>query len=776
MKGIKRVLAVLLSFAMIMGLAAVTGSNQVEAAKKKAKAKKVKVTKVKVNAPYAKKAYVAKGKSIKLSANVTVRPNKKANKKVKFVSKNKKVATVTSKGVVKAKKTGTAKIVVSSKKNNKKKTTVTVKVVKNPVKKVTLNKKNTSLDAGGTLTLKAKVSAKKGASKRIYWKSSKPSVATVSQKGVVMAKKAGGTTITALATDGSKKKATCKVTVSNAVNMTGMDVLNRQSVSFSLDKAYGLSAANISVMVKSTPNGTYRKQMKIDNISSADSKNYTVVLNNKTRIWDNEYVQVSIPSLPGNVKSMEKQYTEPLTAYTADQVSLWTVDNYDKVSFSFGGDGYAQYSISGLPAGLVSEVEGGYLYVKGTPTIAGVAAATMNAVDELGNTLTKTIYFVVGSKTQLAGAACPEYTLVATGDSNNVYAEVDVAGGSGSYQYSIVADPQGTGIKVDSEDGELSGKIVAPGDYTVIVRAVDENNPGLFTDIGVVIHVAQGVTIAGIVKDANGNPIPYADVDFENKNKADRYSSSSSTYADKNGAYSAVLSPSSYDVEASYHSWNKYSDNAKATIYLYDQDIRATRSGFDLSLPLYKVALVSNDNSVNVGTADWYWNHESLGSGSSLYLKAGTYTIESDEVSSATTSSGDWFNGRQSVVTKLKLSASFTVANTAVQAGVSKVAVGTEVVSSDPAAKDTSYVVTELDTTYYIDDDESIYAYKFIPEETGEYTINNSAINIYNMNGEIVYASNGKYSLTAGTTYILGTGYYYDYESFRVSKAETATE
>ena len=52
MKGIKRVLAVLLSFAMIMGLAAVTGSNQVEAAKKKAKAKKVKVTKVKVNAPY----------------------------------------------------------------------------------------------------------------------------------------------------------------------------------------------------------------------------------------------------------------------------------------------------------------------------------------------------------------------------------------------------------------------------------------------------------------------------------------------------------------------------------------------------------------------------------------------------------------------------------------------------------------------------------------------------------------------------------------------------
>ena len=65
---------------------------------------------------------------------------------------------------------------IQTTKTKKKKTTVTVKVVNNAVKKVKLNKKNASLNVGGSVSLKATVSANKGASKRIYWKSSKTSV------------------------------------------------------------------------------------------------------------------------------------------------------------------------------------------------------------------------------------------------------------------------------------------------------------------------------------------------------------------------------------------------------------------------------------------------------------------------------------------------------------------------------------------------------------------------------------------------------------------------
>lgn len=55
----------------------------------------------------------------------------KAGKAVSYTSSNKKVVTVNKQGVVKAKKAGTAKIVIVSKKDKEIKTTVTVKVQKN---------------------------------------------------------------------------------------------------------------------------------------------------------------------------------------------------------------------------------------------------------------------------------------------------------------------------------------------------------------------------------------------------------------------------------------------------------------------------------------------------------------------------------------------------------------------------------------------------------------------------------------------------------------------
>ena len=80
--------------------------------------------------------------------------------------------------------------------------------------KVTLNKTDTSLRYGKTLTLKAKVSPSNVTNTKVTWKSSNTKYATVSSNGVVKVKKAGiGHTvkITATAADGSGKKAVCKI-------------------------------------------------------------------------------------------------------------------------------------------------------------------------------------------------------------------------------------------------------------------------------------------------------------------------------------------------------------------------------------------------------------------------------------------------------------------------------------------------------------------------------------------------------------------------------------
>ncbi len=78
-----------------------------------------------------------------------------------------------------------------------------------PASKITLSKSNITIQAGMTTILTAKTSV----SGTLTWTSSNNNVASVSQTGQVRAKKAGTTTITVYASDGSK--ATCKVTVSN---------------------------------------------------------------------------------------------------------------------------------------------------------------------------------------------------------------------------------------------------------------------------------------------------------------------------------------------------------------------------------------------------------------------------------------------------------------------------------------------------------------------------------------------------------------------------------
>ncbi|MFQ9689210.1 Ig-like domain-containing protein [Longicatena caecimuris] len=100
--------------------------------------------------------------------------------KVTWKSSKTSIATVSSNGVVTGKKAGTVTITAKA---FGKSVTKTIKVVE-PSLKVT---GSTSLYRGKTTTLKATTSY----STKVTWKSSKPSIATVSSSGVVTGKKAG---------------------------------------------------------------------------------------------------------------------------------------------------------------------------------------------------------------------------------------------------------------------------------------------------------------------------------------------------------------------------------------------------------------------------------------------------------------------------------------------------------------------------------------------------------------------------------------------------------
>ncbi|MDE6627265.1 MAG: Ig-like domain-containing protein [Lachnospiraceae bacterium] len=766
MKVKSRIVAGMLAFVMLFSTASIPVS-----------AAKVTVKKVSVASSLSgseKTVVVAKGKSVKLKTTVTVTPSKKANKKVSYSVKDKSIATVSNKGVVKGKKAGTTKITVTSSKNKKKKATITVKVMTDAVKSVKLNQKKASLNVGKTLKLKATVSAAKGADKTIAYTSSNTKIAKVNKKGVITAVGTGNATITAKAIDGSGKKATCKVTVANPINLAGISIPNERTINFKLDKACALNPSQVAIVKKKYVSGTYNNPLTINNMTTADNVNYTVVLSADTGLSIGDFVQLAIPSLTGTVKSLETEYKQQVCAFTGETISRWTKGTYSTQTFSFGEDnggyygthynggyGYASYSLNGLPAGLTYEVKNGVVKVKGTPTKDGKFDYVLSATDELGNTLSRTIHFIVGSDTVIAGAANTVYKLIDT-STVSAYINPSFTGGSGSYNYSIISDPQATGATIDKSDGEVHMKASVAGTYTVTVRATDKVDASRFCDINVVCNVKQGIVVGGCLKDAQGNPMNKGYVYFANKNRASLYGTGVSVSVGSfTSTYSAVLEPGVYDIRAEYEGGDI--EASQSATYLYSQSLTTSQTGYDIQLnDLYKVALVNSDGSNTSLSRYWYLNHEEAGYGSTIYLKPGTYTLESNEIGSSDgqVTGGDWFNGQTISYTPYKLASSFTVVNAAVQAVVNKVPIGPATTTTRPAAKNTTLTITVGETKWL--DASNFYAFRFTPAGTGKYQTGNTNVKFYAMDGSVVPSADGVYNLTAGITYIVGRGEYSD--------------
>lgn len=87
------------------------------------------------------------------------------------------------------------------------------------VEQINLSYKKLTIGVGGSYSFTADILPQEADNKNVKWKSSKKSVVTVTQKGVIKAKKKGTATITCTAQDGSGVKATCKVTVKK-INFT----------------------------------------------------------------------------------------------------------------------------------------------------------------------------------------------------------------------------------------------------------------------------------------------------------------------------------------------------------------------------------------------------------------------------------------------------------------------------------------------------------------------------------------------------------------------------
>ena len=157
---------------------------------------------------------IAAGKKIKLSAEVF--PANAFDKEVIWTTSNSKIATVYQNGIVKVSKKTDGKSVIitaTAKDGSGISAAYKIKIMKGVVKEITI-KAPATVPAGKSVKLKAKVRATVNANKKVRWISSNENYAIISNSGKLKTRRAGKgkrVKITAMATDGSNKKATVTI-------------------------------------------------------------------------------------------------------------------------------------------------------------------------------------------------------------------------------------------------------------------------------------------------------------------------------------------------------------------------------------------------------------------------------------------------------------------------------------------------------------------------------------------------------------------------------------
>lgn len=182
----------------------------------------------------------------------TITPSDVINKTLTWTSSNTTVATVDQSGKVTAKKLGTATITATATDGSGVSASCVVTVT--GAESVILNKEEVSMYIGDTETLTATVYPDGLINKTLSWSSSKTSVATVDQNGLVIARAPGTATIRATATDGSGVSDSCVVnvvpeytmSVDTLVHIRGTERVAR-TVDINLDNREAISGVQFDI-------------------------------------------------------------------------------------------------------------------------------------------------------------------------------------------------------------------------------------------------------------------------------------------------------------------------------------------------------------------------------------------------------------------------------------------------------------------------------------------------------------------------------------------------
>lgn len=303
-----------------------TGCTKITAysAKRKKKIKCTVYVGKKVKAITLNKRIYQMEKGSKLTLKPKVAPKKAAYAKLAYQSDNAKVAAVSKKGVVKAKKVGTCNIIVSSKDGTQKEVRVLIDVKPVSIKRISFAKSEITLEPGESIVQKAVVSPKKAANKKIRYVCSDSSVATVTNGAKVTGKSVGDATIIATTNDGSQLFASYVVHVKESAENMRLSKSKLKIVSvYGDDNAYHPSVQNFA-----RPWNGYKYWMAYTPFPNANDRmeNPHITVSNDMIHWTvpNDFSNPLDPA--GGIMLPAKQYnsdTELVYRSDTDTLECW---------------------------------------------------------------------------------------------------------------------------------------------------------------------------------------------------------------------------------------------------------------------------------------------------------------------------------------------------------------------------------------------------------------------------------------------------------------------
>ena len=499
-------------------------------------------------------------------------------------------------------------------------------------KKPALNKKKATIKVGDKLKLKVKNNKKK-----VKWSTSKKKVATVTKKGVVKAKSAGKAKITAKI---GKTKLTCRVTVKKNEDkkenttpvQTGIKVAsitfnNRYQIQVKLSGAQALTAANFTVKSRWYEHGKYIRTHTLQSVTTTDNINYVLELDDVSGLFSNTMVQITVTGLTGTGTEVKEEFYAKGTFSYEEETGIRLAKGEvcsEVIYFSNTFGNCALTSVTGYPAGLSYEFSSVDAYIRffGTPTQTGSYTATVKVTDEFDNTITSTVYFVIGDETTLSAACIPMYSVVSADGLNtyttSYYDQVVVTGGSGNYLYSI--DGESYGLTINAE-GIIEGEIKTPGTYSLNIKVTDDANPSLTTTCKLTVNVTKAKAIKGTVRDASGAAVQEGvTIYFDSNNKGDIHYGTGGTYTNNKGEYTALLCDGTYTA----YTFVNGVKSVTRTI-----TVSADMTGVDFVIPTYRHVLQYDGPAIE-GYA--YWTDVKTGKSYDSYdniicLPEGTYNL-----------------------------------------------------------------------------------------------------------------------------------------------------